>query len=149
MNALVKTNGSVPVNSFNSFFDEFFKNDIPSVFNSSLSNTVSVPKANISEDADKFEVHLAVPGIKKDDIQIDLDKKTLTISTEVKNEEETKEDNLVRSEFNYSSFKRSFKLPNTIDESKIEAAYEDGILKVTLPKREEAKEQPARKIEIS
>ena len=149
MNTLVKTNGSVNPSTFNSFFDEFFKGELPSVFNTNLSSSVSVPKANISEDADKFEVQLAVPGIEKDKIQIDLDKKTLTISAEAKNEEKVKENNLLRSEFNYTSFKRSFKLPNTIDEAKIEAAYENGILNVTLPKREEAKEQPARKIEIS
>ena len=108
-----------------------------------------IAKVNIKETGDAYVVEMAVPGLKKSDFQIDLDNHVLSISTEMKEENEQKEDNYTRREFGYSSFKRTFTLPDSVDDSKIDAKYEDGILNIHLPKREEAKQKPARTIKIS
>jgi len=98
-----------------------------------------VPAVNISETADRFHVELAAPGLAKEDFRISLDRRMLTISVqkELSNEEEGK--NFSRKEFSYNSFTRSFTLPDSADETGIEAKYNEGILKVDIPKREEAK----------
>ena len=92
---------------------------------------------------------MAVPGLKKSDFQLDLDNQILSISTEIKKENDQKEENYTRREFGYASFKRTFTLPESVDEEKINAKYEDGILSILLPKKEEAKQKPARTIRIS
>jgi HSP20 family protein len=92
---------------------------------------------------------MAVPGLKKSDFHIDIDNQVLSISTEMKEENEQKEDNYTRREFGYSSFKRIFTLPESVDDGKIDANYKDGILSILLPKKEEAKQKPARTIKIS
>ncbi|MFC2109590.1 Hsp20/alpha crystallin family protein, partial [Bacteroidota bacterium] len=89
-----------------------------------------------------------VPGLKKSDFQLNLDNQILSISTEKKKEEEHKDENYTRREFGYSSFKRTFTLPESVDDDKIGANYKDGILKIILPKKEEAKQKPARSIDI-
>ena len=89
---------------------------------------------------------MAVPGFKKSDFVIDVEDEILSISMEVKKEDEQKEENYSRKEYEYSSFKRSFTLPETVEDEKIEAAYTDGILSISIPKKEEAKPKPARKI---
>ncbi|MDX1783004.1 MAG: Hsp20/alpha crystallin family protein, partial [Aequorivita vladivostokensis] len=86
---------------------------------------------------------------KKSDFQIDLENQLLSISTEVEEKSEEKEENYTRREFGYSSFKRSFTLPETVDEEKIKANYKEGILSIHLPKKEEAKQKPPRNIKIS
>jgi HSP20 family protein len=110
---------------------------------------MSLPKVNIKETKDDYFVEMAVPGMKKDDFNIDLDNKVLSISTEHKEETENTQENYTRREFGYSSFKRTFTLPESVDDNKIKATYTDGILTIQLPKREEAKEKPARTIKIS
>ncbi len=107
-----------------------------------------VPAVNILENEASFELELAIPGFKKDDFNIEIDDNVLTISSEVKSEKENNMDNYTRREFSYSSFKRAFTLPETIDEAKINANYEDGILRLSLPKKEEALPKPKRLIEI-
>ena len=108
-----------------------------------------MPQVNIKETADAYWVEMAVPGMKKSDFHIDLDNHLLSISTEVKQEEENKEENYTRREFGYSSFRRTFTLPESVDDSKINASYNDGILSIHLPKKEEARQKPARTIKIS
>ena len=105
---------------------------------------------NISENESGFQLDLAVPGMKKDDFKIELDNNILTISAEVKNEkEETNENGYSRREFSTSSFSRSFTLPeNKVSENSIKANYENGVLSVSLPKKEEAKPKAAKMIEI-
>lgn len=129
----------------------------PSLFNDlltpdwfgGLENTKpNVPAVNIKENDENFELELAIPGLKKEDVNIEVDEHILTISSEIKSESETKENNFTRREFSFSSFKRAFNLPETIDEDKINAKHEDGILKLTLPKKEEALPKPKRLIEI-
>ncbi len=111
-----------------------------------FSNTL--PAVNIRENERDFELEIAVPGKKKEDFNIEVDNNVLTISLEEKKEDEVKEKNYSRREFSYSSFKRAFTLPETVDEEKINAAYTDGILRFTLPKREETLPRPKRLIEI-
>lgn len=110
----------------------------------------SVPSVNIQETEENFLVEVAAPGRSREDFQIELDNEILTISSEDKKENEVKENNgkYTRREFSYSSFKRSFSLPETIDSEKIAATYKNGVLEITLPKKEEAKAQPKRMIEI-
>ena len=90
-----------------------------------------------------------MPGLKKSDFDVSLDNQMLSISAELNTENEETSENYTRREFGYSSFKRSFSLPETIETEKINAKYEDGILKVILPKRDEAKKKPIKQINIS
>jgi HSP20 family protein len=108
----------------------------------------SFPAVNIRENERDFEVEIAVPGKKKEDFNIEVDNNVLTVSLEYKKEEEVKEDNYTRREFSFNSFKRAFTLPETVNEEKINASYTDGILRFTLPKKEEALPKPKRLIEI-
>ena len=136
--------------TWSSWLDELFHNDyLPSVFQSNFNMGMSLPKVNISEKDDAYEVQLAAPGMKKDDFNIEIDNHVLTISSEVEREEEREDDSFTRKEFGYSSFKRSFTLPESVDDANIKAKYSEGILKLHLPKKEEAKKKPARTIEIS
>ncbi|NAY93403.1 Hsp20 family protein [Muricauda sp. JGD-17] len=135
--------------TWSDWIDNFFSSDLPSVFTSNFNTGMTLPKVNIRETADAFWVEMAVPGMKKSDFHIDLDNQLLSISTELKQEEESKEENYTRREFGYSSFKRTFTLPESVDDSKINASYNDGILNIHLPKKEEAKQKPARTIKIS
>lgn len=112
--------------------------------------TSSFPSANIRETPDNFIVELAAPGLTKKDFQIELHNDTLTIKSSMKEEKEEKDTMYTRKEFNYHSFERSFNLNNHIvDEGKIKASYNNGILMLTIPKKDEAKEKPARLISIS
>ena len=123
--------------------DTFLKEILDQTFTNSL------PSVNISESKEFFMVDLAAPGLEKDDFIINLEKHLLTISAQKENSEGGEELKFSRKEFSFNKFERSFRLPNTIDESEISADYQSGILSIKLPKREEAKEKEARNIEIS
>lgn len=132
-----------------------FWTDFPSVFDEMFNDwsaggmRTSTPAVNVKETETGFHLELAVPGYEKGDFNIDLDHDTLTISSERKNEHEEKEGKFTRKEFSYQSFKRSFTLPEQlIDADGIKAKYENGILKVDLPKKGEALPKPSRNIEI-
>lgn len=123
-----------------SVFDDFFRPWNEWFDNETFwGKTFTVPAVNIKEDKDAFNVSLAVPGMKKDDFNIDVEGNMITISSEKEEKKEEKEGKFTRKEFNYSSFKRSFTLSEDVNKDKIEAKYEDGILKLVLPKKEEAK----------
>ncbi|RAJ09208.1 Hsp20/alpha crystallin family protein [Arenibacter echinorum] len=109
----------------------------------------SVPAANVKETESEYVLELAIPGRKKEDFNVEIDNEILTISSEVKSEENKEDDGYTRREFTFSSFKRVFSLPETISLDKINATYEDGILKFILPKKEEALPKPKRLIEIA
>ena len=130
---------------FPSVFDEFFK---PDWFGGMEKYNRSYPAVNIKENEDNFELELAIPGKKKEDFNVEVDDHVMTISMESRTEEEVAEENYTRKEFSYSAFTRSFTLPETVAEDKIKATYTDGILKFTLPKKEEALPKPKRMIEI-
>ena len=137
-------------NQYPSLFDRFFDNDLFdwSNRNFSLTNT-TLPSVNILEDDNGFEVEMAAPSLEKGDFKIELNNNILTISSEKKLENETKEgQRYTRREFSYQSFCRSFTLPETAEGDKISAKYENGVLKVSIPKKEEAKPRPMRQIEI-
>lgn len=138
-------------NQFPTLFDHFLANDLFDWSNRHYSTTeTTLPSVNIKESTDEFEVELAAPGFVKSDFNIELNRDTLTISSEKKIENETKEgQEFARKEFSYQSFSRSFTLPNTADSDKIKARYENGILKVSIPKKEEAKPKPAKQIAIA
>ena len=130
---------------FPSLMNEFMG---PDWFGGTDKWNTSVPAVNIKDNEEDFELELAVPGVKKDDFTVEVDNDVLTISSEMKSENEDVKGNYTRKEFSYSSFKRAFTLPDTVDGSKIDAKYEDGILKLTLPKKQEALPKPKRMISI-
>lgn len=138
-------------NQLPTLFDRFFENDLFDWSNRNYSSTdTTLPSVNIKESTDEFEVELAAPGFVKGDFNIELNHDLLTISSEKKVENETKEgQQFARREFSYQSFNRSFTLPNSADIEKIKAKYENGILRVIIPKKEEAKPKPSRQIAIS
>lgn len=109
----------------------------------------SMPAVNIKEDEKRFMLDLAVPGIDKKDLKIDINEDILTISSETKNESEENNDGYKRKEFSYSSFCRSFQIPDNVNREKIEANYKDGILSVALPKVVEEKNKISRQVKIS
>lgn len=98
-----------------------------------------VPAVNIAETADAYQIELAAPGLKKDDFKINVDKDVLTISAEQKTESKSDEKHYSKREYSYTSFTRSFTLPDSIDHTKIDANYKDGVLYVQVGKKEEAK----------
>jgi len=147
--SLANTNSNLNFPNLSSWLDDIFNRDLPSVFTSNFNTGITLPKVNIKETADAFMVEMAVPGLKKSDFHLDLDNQVLSISTETKEENELQEDNYTRREFGYSSFKRTFTLPESVNEEKINANYKDGILSILLPKKEEAKQKPPRAIKIS
>lgn len=108
----------------------------------------TVPAVNIVEMKDDFRVEVAAPGLEKEDFKVELNKRILSISADKKVEEGEATETFKFKEFNFTSFKRSFKIPQTVDGDKIRAEYRNGILNVFLPKKEEAKEKPAREINI-
>ena len=111
----------------------------------------SIPAVNIKETDEAFAVEVAAPGKTKEDFNIELDNDVLTISAGTEQEKETQEENgrYTRREFSYSTFKRAFTLPDSVDSGKIGASYDSGVLHISIPKKDEAKVQPKRLIEIS
>lgn len=107
------------------------------------------PSANIIEKQDGFELEIAAPGLEKDDFRINLENSVLTISSEMEDEKREEGKNYTRKEFYYGSFSRSFTLPKSVDSDKIKADYRDGILRIDLPKRAEAKLENKKEIRIS
>ena len=137
---IVKYNNN---NVFPSLINEFFNDDFGMNF---LNRSHSVPSVNSVENNDSFEIDLAVPGMKKEDFNIELNDKVLVISSETSNTMEN--DKMRLNEFNFSSFQRSFRVPDSVDLDKIKANYKNGILKIKLPKRKESISKPSRVINI-
>lgn len=137
---LTKRGETLPSTFLPSTFDDFLR-PWNEWFNDEniMTRNLNMPAVNIMETKDDFNVSLAVPGMKKEDFNIDLDGNMLTISCEKEEKKEEKEAKYTRKEYNYSSFSRSFTLPEGVNQEKIDAHYEDGILKMTLPKKEEVK----------
>jgi HSP20 family protein len=128
--------------------EEFLNGDLfPKFFD--LENRYSIPAVNIIEGKDEFRIEVAAPGLNKEDFRIQLDNNVMTVSSEKEEKSEQNEEKVMRREFNYCSFRRSFSLPETVNTEKIKANHKDGILQIVIPKREEAKEKPAREIKIA
>ena len=127
-----------------------FSDVFDSIFNDTFFNdrlTTRVPAANISETEDHFHVELAAPGLKKDDFKLNLERNVLNVSVEQRSEDNNVQKNYSKREYSYSSWVRSFTLPESANIENIEAQYTDGVLKIDIAKREEAK-AVRRQIEI-
>lgn len=140
MGALARLTERMP-----SVFDDFYKPWNEWFDNGFSERTMTVPAVNVLENKDDYRLSLAVPGMKKDDFNIDIEGNMLTISCEKEEKKEEKEAKFTRKEYNYTSFSRSFTLPEEVNREKIDAKYEDGVLKLVMPKKEEAKKLAASK----
>ncbi len=127
--------------------EEFFNGDLFPRFLDAESKQ-SLPAVNIIESKEDYRIDVAAPGLNKEDFKVNLENNVLTVSSE-KEEKQEEDGKVMRKEFSYYSFSRSFTLPLTVNAEKIRAAHKDGILQVIIPKKEEAKEKPSREIKIS
>lgn len=140
------------LNNFPTLFDDFLNRDI---FNWGLTNfsdtSTTIPAVNIKETSDNYEVEVAVPGMTKKDFRVQLEGNVITISSEKTTRKEENEDVRYTSrEFSYQSFSRTFNLQkDVVDNERIQAKYEDGVLHLLIPKMEHAKQKQPRLIEIS
>lgn len=141
-NGLVKRDLMIP--SLGSLFNDFFNDDVM------LRDYAGhVPSVNITESEKSYSIEVSAPGFEKNDFNIKVEDGMLTVSGEHKTEKNEENKNFVRKEFNYGSFSRSFNLVDLIDEEKIDAKYENGILRIELPKNEKAIAKNTREIKIS
>ena len=131
-----------------SFLDRFFEGDLMDWNNRNFADVNStLPAVNIRENENEYRIEVAAPGLKRNDFKLNYDNGRLTISSEKREEVDEK---ITRHEFSYQSFQRSFSVPeNIVNADKISAKYEDGILHIVLPKRDEVKPKPAKEIRIS
>jgi HSP20 family protein len=133
--------------SFRPFYmPGFFDDDFFPVLTNRTNNA---PAVNIREDDKNYVLDFAIPGLEKKDLKIDINEDTLTISSELQKESEESKNGYKRKEFSYSSFSRSFYIPENVNREKIEASYTNGVLSVSLPKQEEEKTKLSKTIEIS
>ena len=150
MGTLVKTNGNL-FSTIPSLFDDFLTRDFfnRSSFNQ-VSNSETLPAVNIQETDISYEIEVAAPGMNKDDFNIELNNNVLVVNAHRTKEIEDKGDNYMRKEFNYQQFQRSFQLPQLmVKEDKVCAKYNNGILSITIPKKESETLNSSRRIEIS
>jgi HSP20 family protein len=127
--------------------NQLFESNWPRLGRKGNGGALWAPAVDIVDEKDQIKVKADLPGMKKEDIDINLDNDILTIKGEKKEEKEIKEKDFVRSERYYGAFHRAFTLPATVDSSKVNASYKDGVLEITLPKKEGAKTKQ-NKIEI-
>ncbi|MCK0109432.1 Hsp20/alpha crystallin family protein [Flavobacteriaceae bacterium S0825] len=140
-NRLFPTWNNDNLNTFLSY-DDFLNDDF-------FEEDSLMPAMNVKEHDKDFEIEFAAPGFSKKDFEVTIDDNILHVCGEKRKEEEEKEEGYTRKEFSYNSFKRSLKLPNTVNaEQDVKAVYNNGILKLNLLKKEEAKEQPKKVIEV-
>jgi len=142
MNTLMKTN-ALP-----SLIENFFGREFDGFLGQGTQALHQLPAVNVIEHTDGFRIEVAAPGLKKEDFKLNLNHQNLTIAAQREEREEKKEEKFTRREFSYTSFQRTFTLPTFVDVDAIQASYNDGILAVELPKREEAKVKPVRTIAI-
>lgn len=138
MNALMKRKTQTP-----SLFDEFFRDFAPGFFIQPLHGD-PLPaqiKLDIHERDDAFELQAEIPGVKKEDIQVEIDGNVVSLQAEVRQEDSRKEGRSIRSERYYGSVSRMVQLPTEVDETKAKAKYENGVLRLMLPKKADARSQ--------
>ncbi|RZJ91441.1 MAG: Hsp20/alpha crystallin family protein [Chryseobacterium sp.] len=128
-------------------FNDIFESVLGDTFFSDR-RPMNVPAVNISESAEEYQIELAAPGLKKEDFRVSVERDMLSISSQVSQEKSNQSKIYNRREYSYAAFTRSFTLPESADADKIQATYLDGVLKLSLPKKEEAK-AVSRQIEIS
>ena len=133
-------------------FEDFFTDrflDIPSFFAFANQNGSSMPQANIIENNADFEIEIAAPGLTSNDFKAEIKNGVLNISAQKEEESEQEDKNFRKKEFSFTSFSRSFVLPENIAEDKIDAKYNNGVLKLTLPKKKSSPEKPVQHIAIN
>jgi HSP20 family protein len=128
-------------------WDDFFNHRVFNHLNTVSSNS-NTPAVNVSEDEKGFTIEMAAPGIARNDFNLEIDNDILTISAEQKESKEEQKPNYLRREFNYHTFKRSFMLPESVDQEQIKASHESGILRLSLPKKEEEVQKAPRQIAV-
>ncbi len=126
--SLLKRNSGLP--ALNSMIDSFFNDR----FINTEFATNTLPSVNVKENENEFTIEVAAPGLTREDIKVEITHGILTIASEKKEETAEENDKFTRKEFNYSSFQRSFHLPDNIDEDSIKANYNDGVLNITIAK---------------
>jgi HSP20 family protein len=132
-----------------SLFSDFFNSERLFDFGlPSMNASSSLPAVNVKETANEFIIDVAAPGLKRDDFNISIENDALIISAEKEKSSEEKEENYTRKEYSYNSFSRAFSLPNYVKGDDIKAKYSDGVLKLTIPKTEDAKKKASKKIKI-
>jgi len=144
--SLIKFNNGTKENNLNKGFNDIFESMFQDTFMSDRLMS-KVPAVNISENEDHYHIEMAAPGLTKDDFKIKLDRNLLTVSAEQQHQHVESDKQYNKREFSYSSFVRSFSLPETADDAGIEATYLSGILTISVAKKEEAK-QVVRQIEV-
>ena len=140
MNLLNKQNTFFPL-----LMDDFINQDMNLKFKT-ISDTI--PAVNIKELNTEYQIDLAIPGKKKDDFNIEVENNLLSISSNFEEENLNDEEKFTTQEFNYNSFRRTFSIPKSVDSKKIEAKYFEGVLKISLPKSQEALTQSKKMIKI-
>ena len=133
--------------SFNNFVDDVFA-EFPVLFKNNGQQTWNNAPANITEKENSYVLEIVAPGFEKTDFKVNLDQQVLTVAVEKKEETKSENEKQIRKEYSYRSFKRSFTLDEKIDAAGINAAYVNGVLTLTLPKKENIK-QAAQEIAIS
>lgn len=128
------------------WLSDFFDND--RFFDSDWLKKQSLPAVNVKETEKNFEIEVAAPGLRKKDFKITVDNGVLTISSEKEEEKEQKEKDYMRKEFSYSSFSRSFALPESVSEDDVKANYEDGLLKLNVAKKVITQPKAKKAIEV-
>ena len=150
MKTLVRQNATL-FPSLPSLLEDFFNRDWADSTLANRNYSATLPAVNVRETNEDFLIEVAAPGMKRDEFKVELDNNVLTISSEheEKHEEQDETRNYTRREFNYQSFQRSFTLPeNKVEGEKISARYTDGILHITVPKKDDAKVKPIKQITI-
>jgi HSP20 family protein len=147
---LVKFNSFRPVarrdfdlNPFDNLFNDFFNTD------NGFSTVKRVPPANFVELEKEIKIDIAAPGMEKDNFRINIEKGILTIEANLEKSEKSKDEVCTRPEFDYSNFSRNFRLSRMLDADQVSASYKNGMLSISIPKKEEAIEKPAKEIVIS
>lgn len=135
-----------PLLASGSWLSDFFDND--RFFDSSMLKMQSVPAVNVKETEKGFDIEVAAPGLSKKDFNVTVENGILTISSEKKEEKETKDKDYTRQEFSYTSFRRSFALPENVKEEDVNARYENGVLMLTLLKKTPSIQKVKKAIEV-
>jgi HSP20 family protein len=143
-----KRNGSYPRLRNDFFTNRLFFPRLFDLDDDFFGNGMSTPPANVTETEKEYHIDLSVPGLNKEDLKVDVEDGVLTVSSEQEEEKKSEEKNYHRREFSYSSFKRTFTLPENADENKINAKYENGMLKLSIPKSETSVSKPKKQISI-
>ena len=132
--------------NYPSMLDQYLNRDLHPFLGAEFQSLM--PHVNILESEKSFNIELAAPGLNKEDLNIHLEKNIMTVSNEKKEEKKLNSANYLKREFSYHSFKRSFNIPENVDSTNIKAQYENGVLKIELPKKEAEVSASTKTIEI-